>query len=51
MDRVSDKTRFMLWVQRQNAPAVSLYEKIGFKHNGKSSLSLIKRTTENGKAA
>lgn len=48
IDRVSDKTRFMLWVQRQNAPAVSLYEKMGFKHNGKSSLSLIKRTTENG---
>lgn len=39
---VTDKSRYMLWVQHQNNPAVSMYEKKGFKYLGKSSLSLIK---------
>ena len=38
----TEKTRYMLWVQRQNATAVSIYEKKGFRYLGKSSLSLIK---------
>ncbi len=39
---VSEKSRFMLWVQHQNEAAVSMYEKKGFKYVGKSSLSMIK---------
>lgn len=35
--------RFALWVQRQNTPAVKLYEKYGFKFTNKSSLSLIRQ--------
>ncbi len=42
------KTRFALWVQRQNERAISLYKSIGFVHNGKTTLSLIKRKNENG---
>lgn len=34
--------RFACWVQRQNAPAVSMYKKFGFKYIGKSTLSMIK---------
>lgn len=34
--------RFALWVQRQNLPAVRMYEGFGFKFTNKSSLSLIK---------
>ena len=47
---MSGALRYMLWVQRQNLSAVSLYKKLGFKYNGKSSLSLIKRRN-NGKTA
>lgn len=36
-------SRFMLWVQQQNETAIALYEKKGFKPNGKSSLSMIKQ--------
>ncbi len=39
---VSEKSRYMLWVQHQNEAAVSMYEKKGFKYVGKSSLSMIK---------
>ena len=39
---VTEKSRYMLWVQHQNSVAVSLYEKKGFKYLGKSSLSMIK---------
>ena len=42
MNMVSDKSRYMLWVQQQNAPAVSLYRNSGFIRTGKSSLSMIK---------
>lgn len=41
-NRVSDKSRYMLWVQNQNAPAVNMYLKKGFVPTGKSSLSMIK---------
>lgn len=39
---VSEKSRYMLWVQHQNEAAVRMYEKKGFKYVGKSSLSMIK---------
>lgn len=39
----SEKSRYMLWVQKQNKPAVAMYEKKGFKYVGKSSLSMIKQ--------
>lgn len=35
-------SRYMLWVQRQNIPAVSLYKKKGFAPMNKSTLSMIK---------
>lgn len=37
-----DNSRYMLWVQRQNEPAVSLYRKKGFEPMNKSTLSMIK---------
>lgn len=37
-----DKSRYMLWVQHQNAIARKMYERKGFKYLGKSSLSMIK---------
>lgn len=37
-----DNSRYMLWVQRQNIPAVNLYEKKGFAPMNKSTLSMIK---------
>lgn len=40
---VTEKSRYMLWVQHQNMPAVRMYEKKGFKYVGKSSLSMIKQ--------
>ena len=39
---VTEKSRYMLWVQHQNIAALSMYVKKGFKYLGKSSLSLIK---------
>ncbi|KWW31930.1 MAG: Uncharacterized protein AUK63_26 [bacterium P3] len=39
---VDDNSRYMLWVQRQNKPAVSLYQKKGFTYMNKSTLSMIK---------
>ena len=39
---VSEKSRYMLWVQHQNEAAVRMYEKNGFKYVGKSSLSMVK---------
>lgn len=39
---VTEKSRYMLWVQHQNKAAVRMYEKKGFKYVGKSSLSMIK---------
>lgn len=41
-NHTSDKSRFMLWVQKQNSAAVAMYRKKGFKYLNKSTLSLIK---------
>lgn len=41
-NKLTDKSRYMLWVQHQNEAAVRLYGKKGFKYVGKSSLSMIK---------
>lgn len=37
-----DKSRYMLWVQRQNEAAVNMYKQKGFKYINKSTISLIK---------
>lgn len=37
-----DKTRYSLWVQRNNNVAVSLYETLGYKYSNKSTISLLK---------
>lgn len=37
-----DKTRYQLWVQRQNEAAVKMYQNKGFKYINKSTISLIK---------
>lgn len=39
---VDENSRYMLWVQRQNKPAVGLYQKKGFTYINKSTLSMIK---------
>lgn len=38
----SEKTRYQLWVQRQNEAAVKMYQNKGFKYINKSTISLIK---------
>lgn len=38
----TDKTRYQLWVQRQNRAAVNMYVNKGFKFLNKSTISLIK---------
>ncbi len=38
----TDKTRYQLWVQRQNKTAVNMYLNKGFKYVNKSTISLIK---------
>ena len=40
-NHTSDKSRYMLWVQQQNAAAVAMYKKKGFRYLNKSTLSLI----------
>lgn len=40
---LDENSRYQLWVQRQNIPAVSMYQKKGFTYLNKSSLSLIKQ--------
>lgn len=37
-----EKSRYALWVQEHNIPAMKMYEQLGFKYAGKSSLSMIK---------
>lgn len=39
---VNDSSRYQLWVQRQNIPAVNLYKNKGFTYMNKSTLSMIK---------
>lgn len=38
----TEKTRYQLWVQRQNVAAVKMYQNKGFKYINKSTISLIK---------
>lgn len=38
----TEKTRYQLWVQRQNEAAVKMYQNKGFKYINKSTISLIK---------
>lgn len=42
LNHTDDKSRYALWVQAQNKPAVDMYQRFGFKYAGKSSLSMIK---------
>jgi GNAT superfamily N-acetyltransferase len=42
-NHVTDKSRYMLWVQQHNTAAVAMYEKKGFTNLGKSTLSLIRK--------
>lgn len=37
-----DNSRYMLWVQRQNTPAITMYQKKGFTYMNKSTLSMIR---------
>ena len=39
---VKPKSRYMLWVQAQNAAAVAMYQKKGFKYLNKSTVSMLK---------
>lgn len=41
-NHVDEKSRYMLWVQTQNKPAVQMYQKKGLKYVGKSTLSMLK---------
>ena len=41
-NKETDKTRYQLWVQRQNKAAVTMYLNKGFKYVNKSTISLIK---------
>lgn len=38
----TERTRYQLWVQRQNNPAVRMYQNYGFRYTNKSTISLIK---------
>lgn len=42
-NKQTEKTRYMLWVQHQNIPAVKMYQNKGFKYLNKSTVSLIKK--------
>lgn len=37
-----EKSRYMLWVQALNEPAVRMYQQKGFKYTGKSTMSMLK---------
>lgn len=39
---VDDNSRYAVWVQRQNTPAVKMYQNKGFIYSNKSTLSMIK---------
>ena len=43
-NHTTDKSRYMLWVQQQNEPAVAMYRKKGFQYLNKSTLSLIRKS-------
>ena len=40
---VDDNSRYAVWVQRQNTPAVKMYQNKGFTYSNKSTLSMIKK--------
>ena len=42
-NHITEKQRYMFWVQQQNIAAVSMYQKKGFKYLNKSTISLIKK--------
>lgn len=42
LNHQNDKSRYMLWVQAQNEPAVRMYQQKGFKYTNKSTLSMLK---------
>lgn len=42
-NHVDEKTRYMMWVQRQNSKAIKIYLRKGFKSINKSTISLIKK--------
>lgn len=39
---VDDNSRYAVWVQQQNTPAVKMYQNKGFTYSNKSTLSMIK---------
>lgn len=39
---VDDNSRYAVWVQQQNTPAVKMYQNKGFAYSNKSTLSMIK---------
>ena len=41
-NKVDEKSRYMLWVQTQNAAAVNMYKKKGFRYLNKSTISMLK---------
>lgn len=41
-NHVDDRTRYMMWVQRQNSTAIRMYQHKGFKYIGKSTISMVK---------
>lgn len=41
-NHVDEKSRYMLWVQAQNQPAIKMYQKKGFKYTNKSTMSMLK---------
>jgi ribosomal protein S18 acetylase RimI-like enzyme len=43
LNKVDDSTRYQLWVLEDNAPAIQLYRKFGFKETNRFTLSLIKK--------
>ena len=45
-NHVTDKSRYMLWVQQHNTAAVAMYRNKGFTNLGKSTLSLTKQTAK-----
>lgn len=42
INKTDERSRYMLWVQANNASAVNMYQKIGFKYTNKSTISMLK---------
>jgi GNAT superfamily N-acetyltransferase len=42
LNKQTEDSKYQLWVIDNNIPAVSLYNKFGFKHTGKSTVSMLK---------